>query len=421
MSLTRILVISPLWPHPGHVEAANVIMFELMREMAGRDRLRIGFLKLGRGAPAAASDHEQAGIAALRELGVDFLEPLHLPATPAAPLRTQLLKGRAVDFFPEISHRAEANRVAEAFAPDLLFIPWSEWATNLFSDYPGRKFAYYGNPEPKAMKARADFEFRIGRRWPRYLASLIYWWRMQARHLEIMRRYEILADVAANDADYYRDHGHPNAFYVQNLWIDRFGDSWRPRRAQSGERLAPAVIVANVGRVSATANTFGLEILGRDLVPELRRRLPAGGFELHVLGGGEPHPAIRPWLAAPEIRLRGFVDDIDGELLSSPIFLCLNNGSRFNVGHTRYLHAWSLGCCVIAHRDAALAMPEIRHGENALLGDSPAAIAELITEALANPALRRQIGEGGYRSFRDSFLAGSVVDRIVAAIEAPGR
>jgi Glycosyl transferases group 1 len=115
--------------------------------------------------------------------------------------------------------------------------------------------------------------------------------------------------------------------------------------------------------------------------------------------------------------MRGFVDDIDGEMMTAPVFLCLNNASRFKVGHTRYLHAWSLGCCVIAHRDAALSMPEMVSGENCLLGGSPAEIADMVAQA-RDVRLRRRLGEAGYATFVEKFTARPVVEQILGRIAA---
>ena len=70
---------------------------------------------------------------------------------------------------------------------------------------------------------------------------------------------------------------------------------------------------------------------------------------------------------------------------------------------------------MVAHRNAAQAMPEIVHGENALLGDSASEIAQLVAAACADTALRRRIGAAGYRTFRDSFTAERVAPKITAA------
>ena len=90
------------------------------------------------------------------------------------------------------------------------------------------------------------------------------------------------------------------------------------------------------------------------------------------------------------------------------------------MGHTRYLHAWSLGACVIAHRDVALSMPEMVSGKNCLLGGSAAEIADMVRAVADDAALRRRIGEAGYQTFVDKFTASQVVKEVMARI-APRR
>jgi hypothetical protein len=416
LGLRRILVVNPIWPCADHsVRAANVVIYELVAQLARQAGLKIGFLKLNTGDAAAPNAAESAGIRALEALGVMFLDPFRL--APAASPRWRLARWLApqeADFYPEAAQRPAAEKAAAAFRPDLVFIPWSETATALFAHLPARKFAYYGNPDPKSGFARAAFARHRGGSLFAYARERLALARMQRFHLATMKRYDYLGDVAANDVEYYRRHGHPNAFYVRNLWIDRFGTAWRARRER--ERTDPFVIIGNLGKLGATANTHGLEILGRDVVPELRRAFGDRRFEVHVCGAGTPHPAIAASLQAPEIRMRGFVDDIDDELMAAPVFLCLNNASRFKVGHTRYLHAWSLGSCVVAHRDAALSMPEMVSGENCLLGRSAAEIADMVAAAARDAGLRRRLGEAGYATFAEKFTARPVVEQILARL-----
>jgi len=415
-ALRRILVVNPLWPHSAHsVRAANVVVYELVAELARQSDLKIGFLKLSAAASEAPTEIEEKGKRELAALGVEFLPPFVYASPPSLrPRLTRWLAPQEADFYPEARHRSAANAAAMVFRPDMVFIPWSERGTALFADLPVKKFAYYGNPDPKAGLARAEFAREHGGSFLAYARERIALGRLEHAHLGIMRRFDYLGDVAANDAAYYRDHGHPNAFYVRNLWIDRFGRHWLEPRQR--ERTDPFVIVGNLGQLGATANTHGLEILGRDVLPELRHAMGSRRFEIHVFGAGTPHPAVAGLLRTSEFRLRGFVDDIDGELMAAPVFLCLNNASRFKVGHTRYLHAWSLGGCIVAHRDAALSMPEMVSGENCLLGDSAAEIAGMVALVARDAALRKRLGEAGYATFREKFTARPVVAQILDRI-----
>ena len=115
--------------------------------------------------------------------------------------------------------------------------------------------------------------------------------------------------------------------------------------------------------------------------------------------------------------MRGFVDDIDAELRAAKVFLMTNNTNPdFIVGHTRILHVWSLQMCLVAHRNMALAVPEIVHGRNALLGSTGEEIADHVVSALHDPELRDAIAAEGRRTFEREFLPETVVGRVMGRI-----
>ena len=66
----------------------------------------------------------------------------------------------------------------------------------------------------------------------------------------------------------------------------------------------------------------------------------------------------------------------------------------------------------------ARAMPEIVHGENALLGSTGEEIAEHVVAACRDETLRRRIIEGGRRTWEREFRPEVVVERIVRRVES---
>jgi len=89
----------------------------------------------------------------------------------------------------------------------------------------------------------------------------------------------------------------------------------------------------------------------------------------------------------------------------------------FLVGNTRILLAWALGSCVVMHENSSLAMPEIEHGVNALLGKTPDELAELIVSAVDDEALRRRIGQGGQRTFETYYRSDVVVPKMFDLVQ----
>jgi glycosyltransferase involved in cell wall biosynthesis len=64
-------------------------------------------------------------------------------------------------------------------------------------------------------------------------------------------------------------------------------------------------------------------------------------------------------------------------------------------------------------------MPEVKHGENALLGESGAGIARLLRQAVEDPGLARRLGEGARRTYdavyRPEVIAKALLARAQAA------
>jgi len=410
----KLLVIGSLYPHSAHsVRAANVVIFELLRALAREDDCRVGYLLVRRAGDPEPTETELAGLIELKSVGVEVLTPIQLPTgAKSRPAWLKLISARRSDFYPDSIHANLVYPAVSQYSPDMFIVPWSEWLTALCAAFPIKKFAYYGNPDHKAGAWRLAFDRRHGIPGISRLRSRVGLSFLEKEHFMVMSCYDLLGDVAANDAAYYSDKGHPNAFYIQNLWIDRFPNSWQERRQAEADASRPIKIIANVGQLGATANRYGLEMLGESVAPMLRELMQGLRYELHVLGRGDLNPSLAKKLVSPEIIIRGFVDDIDQEMFESAIFLCLNNAGPFKVGHTRYLHAWSLGMCVVAHRDAALSMPEMQHRTNCLLGSELSDIAELVYEAAMHKELRDRIGTAGYETFRRHFTAEAVSERM---------
>jgi glycosyltransferase involved in cell wall biosynthesis len=415
----RLVVASSSRPHPDHtIRAANVVIFELLRALAATPGMTVAFVHVGHEGDSRPTDEEAAGQRAMAEMGITVLDEIFLPVRAASGTRWQRLLGsNPRHYYPDVGESAPIRKTLEAWQADALLVPWAEWLTAACADIPITKFAYYGNPDPKSQRQRATLDRQLGGSFGTYLRTLFFAYRLERVHLRLMRNYAFVGDVAANDAGYYASKGHPNAFYIRNIWIDRLGEQWRGLRAVL-ELKSPNAIIANVGKLGGTANRSGLRYLGQNVLPELLKLLPDRSFDLQILGAGSLDAETRALLDDPAVSFPGFVPDIDTAILSAPIFLCVNNATQYKVGHTRYLHAWSLGACVIAHQDAALSMPELVHGHNALLGGSAREIAELIVQARTDAALRRRIGDAGYRTYRDHFKAENVAQDVVQRLLA---
>jgi glycosyltransferase involved in cell wall biosynthesis len=412
----KILVVSSMWPHGKHsIRAANIVIYEMLCAFAQTNEIQVGLLVVGNQNSTQNTDVEITGIDSLKQLGVDVLAPLVLPiGLPRRPRWMRLIYPRLVDKYPECAHQSSiANRVSE-WGADAVLIPWSEWLTHACSGLSVLKFAYYGNPDPKGAQIQLRLRRRSGeigvvRNFLEWVWIRIF----EDLHLKKMKQFELLGNVAKNDADYYTQSGHPNAFYIQNIWMPSPIAVDKVPSAVD----APIRIIGSIGKVAGTANTLGLEFLGNELMPALDLLFKDRAYEVHILGAGKPHRLTLKAQIHPKVIWRGFVDNIDEEIRDCAVFLCVNNATEFKVGHTRFLHAWSLAAPVVAHQDASLSMPEIVNGSNALLGNSAVEIAEHIKRLVDDPVLCARIKTEGKRTFENNFTAERVVKTIIQKLQ----
>jgi glycosyltransferase involved in cell wall biosynthesis len=170
-----------------------------------------------------------------------------------------------------------------------------------------------------------------------------------------------------------------------------------------------------VGSVLGTPQRASLKFLADDLLDELANRLGPGSYEVHIVGGGQLKSELANRLDRPEVRIRGYVDHIAEEFLSSTVLLVptpIDLGAR-----TRIVEGFSFGCCVVTHSCDQRGMPEIEHEKNALVGSTPSEIADLVARCLSDDSLRKRLGEGARRTFEDKLAAGIVCDRMLAELE----
>ncbi len=219
------------------------------------------------------------------------------------------------------------------------------------------------------------------------------------RHFDRVRRFVALSNIDANDARIYSSEGHP-CEYVPNTWGDPFGDDWRIRRSEIESETETLNIFGSFSTLTSTGNQIGISYWANKVVPLLTDLL-TGPWTINVYGkGAEGLPtSLRSRLNHPNIRLHGFVADIDRELLVNPIFLLCNNAGPYSGGYTRVIYAMAAGSCLVSHSSLAASMPEIVDGENALLCNSPEEFATAICRLANSKKLRERIAGNARRTY----------------------
>lgn len=424
--MKKVLVVSGVNPHSiARLESANVGTYYVVRGLAAHG-YDVTFLRADHYLPDLP---EQAMVqkAELEAAGVTFLPDLPFVERPSYPSRLRrifgMLRGEPKVLCRGAQYADDFEHALGDYRPDLIVTVWSEAPTAMVHSSSVPVYAFYGNPDTKSALARIYADIVLHKVWrkPRHWMNLVkniiglaFFW---PAHRKVIRSLAGMSNNSHGDTEYYRRMGAANMTHVRlMLEVDR-SFQWRPKRDEM-EQVAPLKIVGNVGLLSATGNTIGLEVIASRILPELKKDLGEGNFEIHLFGREEPLPFLMPLLDDPHIKLRGFVDDLEAELLSSPVFLVANGfHPLFRVGNSRILHGWALGGCMVIFEGTRDAMPEIIDGHNALLGKTPEDIARQIIRAGQDKALRRRIGQNGYETVTTLFNPNTVVADLIEKIE----
>jgi hypothetical protein len=297
----------------------------------------------------------------------------------------------------------------------VLFI-WGNWPA-VAATYGLRiapKFAFVGDP------AHSPHLFRS---WPPFLSrSAIIsprWWYNRVRIMQLAKmtvrllsEFESVAATAAHHAEWFRKKGLSHCQYLPNMVPDWGGVDWQERRREQPCNDKFKIVL--VGPLQSTPNVTGLYLFANKTLPVLRREL-GNSFEVHICGKGTLPPDLVPKLDCPSVHLRGFVDDIVSELLSSDVFLVptpIKLGARWRIPY-----AWSVGCCVIAHQANALGLPEIKHGQNALLAPTGKGLALEILRVFNDKELRLRLGFEGRRTYESCFAYDVTSRKVLGELE----
>jgi glycosyltransferase involved in cell wall biosynthesis len=178
-------------------------------------------------------------------------------------------------------------------------------------------------------------------------------------------------------------------------------------------------ILLGPSQLGATSTRAGLVTFAREVLPALERELGVDAFEVRVVGEGEAPPELaRPH---PSVTLTGRIEPADDEFRSADVQLV---PTPFALGkRVRIIVGWSFGCPVVAHRAEAGPLPELQHGENALLAGNGRGLAEALARLARDEALRRRIAEGGRQTYEQTFApdvaARPIVERLTALAAQP--
>jgi len=402
----RFVWLTSAAPDFGHARAANTVLACLIEAMAQAGHT-LAWATLDASGETSAQSLSRLQAAGAADLGAfdDLFAP---PSPPDSRLArwigyAKALAGIGADDDPAALNPidpAAATARLMAFRPDAVFLFWDTKFERLLP-YLGdlRAIGYLARPPYAARLSRLDEMTPKDWRW-RLTRRLVE--AAQSRHFARMGKLLAAANICALDAREYTRHAVASR-YVPNTWPDVFGDAWRAKRAAAQDARPGIEILGNIGGLDATGNRYGLRYIADEVLPQLERSGLPEPWRINICGRGKLPDALARKLDHPRFTLRGFVPDIDAEMLANRIFLLCNNAGPYTGGYTRVIYAMAAGIPLVAHRRLAESMPELRHDENCLLGADGAEIAAHVARAAADQTLRQRLSEAGRATYARAY------------------
>jgi glycosyltransferase involved in cell wall biosynthesis len=311
--------------------------------------------------------------------------------------------------YPTLADRDAVQRALEAATPDVVFAYHWDALAALEGVHVAPKLGVAVDLShlPHLYRWRAGFR-RDPARSLRALPILQGLVRRQPRLMaRFLRDCEAAGDFAAHHAAWLRKHGAPHCEYLRTPVPDPLGEDWHAARGRAaGDK--PRLLL--MGHLRGIATLEGLELALEGVLPILERELGADGFEVRLVGGYDPPPALRSLLDRPSITLSGHTEDPGAAFLSAQAMLVptpIKLGTR-----VRIISAFSYGTPVVAHEANALGIPELVHGDNAWLGRSAEHLAAGVLAAFRDTELRTRLSERGRATFERHFAPPVAVGRI---------
>lgn len=184
---------------------------------------------------------------------------------------------------------------------------------------------------------------------------------------------------------------------------------------RKGDRIERKIRILTIGHLGSTSNRSGLPLLFEEILPSLEELVGRDGFEVHIVGKNEGLPVRwNGYRSHPSLVWRGPVYPADEEFELCDVLLVpipAPTGSR-----VRIINGFSFGCAIVAHSANHLAMPELEHGKNILLGSTGKELARHVVALAQNEALKREIGRNGRRTFEDFYAVDLAIRQYDSAV-----
>lgn len=356
-------------------------------------------------APELLGEAVAGQLDAIRELGVEVrlveIPRATAPASRAVFVRS-LVAPRDEELFPAARARAQ---VRVALEDQDAFLAFGIEAIAATAGHV-RGLAVLSHPPGVSRRLRARFGGTSV-----YERSFLL--HADRRTAALLRRFDSVGVCSEHHAAWARKH-RVKSWYAHYPIPDLAGPEWRCERAAGKPNPKPRILM--IGHLRGIGTISGLHLFVPEILPRLNEALGPDAYEVRVVGGHEPPEQFRDALSRPPIRLLGPIDDPAEEFFRADVLLAPNPTTTG--ASARILSGLAFGCCVVAHTDSLVGIPELRDGENSLLAADGPGLAQSTLRALGDTALRERLGDAARKLYERSFSPGVAARRLVRELES---
>lgn len=292
---------------------------------------------------------------------------------------------------------------------DKIILFWDTWFDLLnFGNYSKNVITYLAKPRFSNDLSKTLREFSnnlIGTLFdPKKVLNLFNLFILKNLHYRRLKKFKKNLNICKVDTEKTLNN-KVNCQYCSNTWPDFFNQSIIKKRKKINKKKIN--ILANMGHLQSTGNKIGLTYLKVNILPNL---LKYKNICVNICGSGKVEKDL---LKFHFLKFKGFVKNINLELLKNQIFLLCNNTGYHYGGYTRVIFMMSSGGVLIADKRLKKSMPELVHMNNCLLSSNKTQMLDNIDVAIDNFKLRQFIGINARNTYEENWSPEKVWQKII--------
>jgi len=174
------------------------------------------------------------------------------------------------------------------------------------------------------------------------------------------------------------------------------------------------IILTGLGNLNATSTYSALNYIDTKIYNYLEKKIPEK-FEIRIAGRGSLSDNLKNLKNSKNVKILGYVDDLDYEISKSNIVLLPT--TIFIGFRSRNITIFSNSSCVVGHKNDTINMPEMIHDYNCICPDNEDEISELIINLYNNQKKIEEIGLNARKTYEKNFEPKIAIKEILKDLE----